>query len=386
MKKERIPLKTTLTVILGVLCPILSITLMLVVGLCGCWVITRYLSLLVIPGLFPLIWCKKRKGYLIGYLSFLLCFFLLIGTQAGIAAYKNATTIDVTPNINTEEYLPFEEKSKIVKTDSQLLDFSNVPKEDLPIIDGATAAFPVYSAFVHAVYPETTELYDGVFEYYNTVAGYWRLGKKETDIFIGAAPSAEQIAEAEENGTTFAYTQIGYEAFVFFVHKDNPIESLTLEQIKGIYSGQITNWSQVGGVDEEIVPFQRNEGSGSQSMLIRLMGDTPIIEPEIHEIVGGMGGIIREVADYKNKSTSIGFSFRYYVEGIIQNPDIKVIAIDGIAPNVENIQNGSYPIIAPVYAVTYEGNDNPHVQELIDWMLSEEGQFIIEQTGYVGMG
>ena len=74
------------------------------------------------------------------------------------------------------------------------------------------------------------------------------------------------------------------------------------------------------------------------------------------------------------------------MEGIIQNPDIKVIAIDGIAPTVENIQSGSYPIIAPVYAVTYEGNDNPHVQELINWMLSEEGQYIIEQTGYVGMG
>ena len=386
MKKDRIPLKTTLTVILGVLTPCLAVASMLLFLMTGFWQITAYLSMVIVPAAIPLIWLKKRKVYLISYCAFLLSFGILVGTQASIKAYKNATTIDVTPNINTEEYLPFEETSKIVKTDSQLLDFSNVPKEDLPIIDGATAAFPVYSAFVHAVYPETTELYDGAFEYNNTVGGYKRLGKKETDIFIGAAPSKEQIAEAEENGTTFAYTQIGYEAFVFFVHKDNPIDSLTLEQIKGIYSGEITNWSQVGGVDEEIVPFQRNEGSGSQSMLIRLMGDAPIIEPDTQEVIGFMGGIIEEVADYKNKSTSIGFSFRYYVEGIIKNPDIKLIAIDGIAPNVENIQNGSYPIIAPVYAVTYEGNDNPHVQELIDWMLSEEGQYIIEKTGYVGMG
>lgn len=386
MKTWKLVLKIILTVVLSVLCPFVSVGLMLFFLLSGYWEVTAYVSMAVLPATIPVIWLRKYKACWISYCAFLLSFCILFGTQGAMRAYEAATTIDVTPSINEQEYLPFDEDSAIIKIDSQLLDFSDVPKDELPIIDGAAAAFPVYSAFVHAVYPETTELYDGAFEYNNTVRGYRLLGEQETDIFIGAAPSKEQIAEAEENGTTFAYTQIGYEAFVFFVHKDNPIDSLTLEQIKGIYSGQITNWSQVGGDNEKIVPFQRNEGSGSQSMLIRLMGDTPIIEPDMQERVGGMGDIIEEVADYKNKSTSIGFSFRYYVEGIIKNPDIKLIAIDGIAPNVENIQNGTYPVIAPVYAVTYKGNDNPHVQELIDWILSEEGQYIIEKTGYVGMG
>ena len=304
----------------------------------------------------------------------------------GINAYIEAVTIDVTPSINVREYLPFEEDSKIVKFDSESLDFKNVPQEQLPVIDGATAAFPVYSAFVNAVYPDTTKLYDGVFEYNNTQGGYEELAEKNTDIFIGAAPSKEQIAFAEENNTTFEYTQIGSEAFVFFVHKDNPIDSLTVEQIKGIYSGQITNWKEVGGKNEKIVPFQRNEGSGSQSMLIRFMGDTPIIEPDIETRSDAMGGIIEEVADYRNKATSIGFSFRFYVEGIIKNPDIKMIAIEGVAPTKENIKNGAYPIIAPVYAMTYEGNQNENVHKLIDWILSDEGQYIIEESGYVGIG
>ena len=99
-------------------------------------------------------------------------------------------------------------------------------------------------------------------------------------------------------------------------------------------------------------------------------------------VSGSMGGIIETVADYRSKSGSLGFSFRYYVEGIIQNPDIKLIAINGIAPTVENIQNGSYPIITPLYAVTWEGNENPNVQRLLDWVLSPEGQEIIEKTGY----
>lgn len=74
------------------------------------------------------------------------------------------------------------------------------------------------------------------------------------------------------------------------------------------------------------------------------------------------------------------------MEGIIQHPNIKLIAIDSVAPNMENIKNGTYPVVTPVYAVTWSGNDNPNVQKLLDWILSEEGQNIIEETGYVGLG
>ena len=385
LNNSHLAIKILMTAVIGVICPFASIYLLIFLAFGGYWAVTVLMGLLLIPLVIPLIWIKKRKAYLIAYISFILCFAILVGTQFGIRSYNDAITIDVTPNINVHEYLPFEENSKIIKTKSEILDFCNVPKQELPIIDGATAAFPVYSAFVNAVYPETTELYDGVFEYNNTQGGYELLAQKSTDIFIGAAPSKEQVDFAEKNGTTIDYTKIGYEAFVFFVHKDNPIESLTVQQIKGIYSGKITNWKQVGGKNEKIVPFQRNEGSGSQSMLIRFMGDTPIIEPDTQTMVDGMGGIIEEVADYKNKTTSIGFSFRFYVEGIINNPDIKMIAVDGIAPTKENIRSNTYPIIAPVYAVTYEGNPNENVDKLINWILSSEGQYIIEKTGYVGM-
>ena len=257
--------------------------------------------------------------------------------------------------------------------------------ENLPKIDGAAALFPVYSAFVNAVYPETTELYDGNFEYNNTPEGYQNLAKKKTDIFIGVYPSEEQMVYAKSYGTTYEYTPIGAEAFVFFVHKDNPIDNLTTEQIRGIYSGEITNWKQVGGKNEEIAAFQRNEGSGSQSMLERFMGDKPIMEAPTEMVNDLMSGIIEEVSNYKSKSNSIGFSFRYYVEGIINNPDIKMLSVDGIAPTAENIKNGSYPIVTPIYAVTYEENTNENVDRLLEWILSEEGQYIIEETGYVGV-
>ena len=341
-----------------------------------------YLGMLVLPSLLlPLIWIKKRKKYIIRWMIPAVCYFIALGVNFGMEKYDESITINTSPNINIHEYLPFEENSKIVKMESKNLKLT----DNLPKIDGAAALFPVYSAFVNAVYPETTELYDGTFEYNNTPGGYQLLAEKKTDIFIGVYPSDEQKKYAEDCGTTFEYTPIGTEAFVFFVHKDNPIDNLTTEQIQGIYSGEITNWKQVGGKNEDIAAFQRNEGSGSQSMLKRFMGDIPIMEAPTEMVNDLMSGIIEEVSNYKSKSNSIGFSFRYYVEGIINNPDIKMLSVDGAAPTAENIKNGSYPIVTPIYAVTYEENANANVERLLEWILSEEGQYIIEETGYVGI-
>lgn len=344
--------------------------------------VLAYIGMLVIPSLLlPLIWLKKRKKFLIIWLIPAVIYFVSLGVNYGLEKYDQSITVNTAPNINVLEYLPFEEDSKIVKIDSKTLQLT----ENLPVIDGAAAFFPVYSAFVNAVYPETTELYDGVFEYNNTPDGYQLLAEKEIDLFLGVYPSEEQKSYAEECGTTFVYTPVGMEAFVFFVHKDNPIDNLTTEQIKGIYSGEITNWKQVGGKNEKIEAYQRNEGSGSQSMLKRFMADTPIMDAPTELRNDLMSGIIEKVSDYRSKSNSIGFSFRYYVEGIIQNPDIKMLSVDGIAPTAENIRNGSYPIVTPMYAVTYEENTNENVDLLLRWILSEEGQYIIEETGYVGI-
>ena len=374
-------IKILLTVVLCILTPYVLIVALLL-GAFGApqWAIL----LCFFPFIIPAIWIRRRKPYLITYVCLFLAVLIACGVQLGIAEYERSITIEVAPNINVDEYMPFREDSKIVKIDSKTLKFTE--DDELPRIDGASAAFPVYSAFVNAVYPNTkeTELHGGVFEYNTTSDGYRLLAQRKTDIFIGAGPSKSQVAYAERCGTTFVYTQIGWEAFVFFVHKDNPINSLTVEQIKGIYSGEITNWSEVGGNDEKIIPFQRDEGSGSQSMMIRFMGDTPLMEAET-KTIRGMGAVVEEVVDYQSRAGSIGYSFRYYLEGIVQNPEVKMIAVEGVAPTAENIQNNTYPIIAPVYAMTYENNPNPNVARLVEWILSEEGQYIIEKTGYVGM-
>lgn len=383
--------KNIMKIIIKILLTVGTIYLSLIVGLylsiflsiANINVVSIIWSVLLLPSfLLILIYSQKKKKFLKFWGINLLLFLIVFGINFGINKYEEYITIDTNVNINCQEYLPFEKESKIVKLDHEA---SLKLKDNLPRVDGAAAVFPVYSAFINATYPNTVRLHDDVFEYRNTVGGYRALALKESDIFFGAKPSEEQIKFAADNGTEFEYTKIGKEAFVFFVHKDNPIDGLTTEEIKKIYSGEITNWKDVGGRNEEIVAFQRNEGSGSQSMLIRFMDGTPIMEAPREQVNEFMVGIINQVSDYKNKTNSIGFSFRYYMEGIIKNPNVKLLKVDGVEPNVENIKNDKYPITASLYAVTYKDNKNENVSKLIDWVLSEEGQEIIEKTGYVGI-
>lgn len=343
----------------------------------------QYIGVFLVPALLiPFIWIHQRKMVLKIWGIVFVVYLVFFGIDLGINLYNQSITVDTSPNIVLEEYLPFTEDSKIVKLDGEA---SLKLEGDLPIIDGAAALFPVYSAFVNETYPNTVELFDGTFEYNNTVAGYDLLAQKETDIFIGVYPSQEQIDVAKKLNTEFVYTPIGAEAFVFFVHKDNPIDSLTTEQIQGIYSGKIKNWKEVGGNDEKIVAFQRNEGSGSQSMLIRFMDGKELMKAPSEQVNSLMSGIIEQVSDYRSTTASIGFSYRYYVEGIIKNPDIKIIKVDGVAPTQETIKTNKYPIVTPIYAVTYQGNENKNVDLLLQWILSKEGQEIIEKTGYAGL-
>jgi phosphate transport system substrate-binding protein len=214
----------------------------------------------------------------------------------------------------------------------------------------------------------------------------------QVDMIFAAGPSEAQLKAAETAGVTLHLTPVGREAFVFFVNSKNPVENLTVEQIQGIYSGEITNWKHLGGRLQRIRPFQRAENSGSQTSLQKLMKGKALMEPEMEDRIAGMGGIITEVASYRNHSNAIGFSFRYYATEMIKNGDIRLLALNGVEPTKETIRDGSYPIASEFYAVTASpiGEEAPQESDevmagFLEWVLSEQGQQIIEETGYVAL-
>lgn len=283
------------------------------------------------------------------------------------------------PYVDLSTYEPFQANTKAVSlNEPSALKLTG----DLPIIDGATALYPLYSAFVRATYPEKQYFYDQS-EVMSSRTGeaYKRLFIGEVDLIFAPAPSAAQIRAAEQSGRELNMTPIGREAFVFFVNSKNPVKELTTGQLKGIYSGEIKNWKEVGGKNDEIRAFQRPEDSGSQTALQKFMGNTPILEPRTENIASLMGDII-QIASYRNYKNSLGYTFRYYSTEMVQNKKIRLLAIDGIEPTKETIRSDEYPLTSEFYAIT-AGSDNPNIEAFIDWILSEQGQYLVEQTGYV---
>lgn len=280
------------------------------------------------------------------------------------------------------EYAPFTETSKAVTLDEKA---TLKIDDNLPVIDGATALYPVYSAFVQAIYPER-EYYPYKSEVMSNRTGeaYDNLINGRVDLIFALAPSANQLAEAEFLGKELKLTPIGKEAFVFFVNEKNPIKSLTVDEIKGIYAGDITNWKEVGGKRKKIRAFQRPEDSGSQTALQQFMGDVPIMDPPVEDIASLMGTIIDQVADYKNYNNAIGYTFRYYSTEMTQNNSVRLLAINDVEPTKETIRSGDYPITNELYVIT-AGSDNPHIDAFIEWILSDQGQEIVEKTGYVSI-
>ena len=297
--------------------------------------------------------------------------------------------------VDVYEYLPFAADNKLVVPDTPP---SLSITENHPRLDGAIALLPVYGAAAQAVYaglstqdygeyqddpaPKLPHIGDLV-ECNNTSYAWERLVSGKTDIFFGAPPSERQLRLASVNELEPEITPIAKDAFVFMVNIHNPVDSLTVEQIRDIYRKKITNWEDVGGADEKILAFQRPEGSGSQTaMTEQVMAGLTLAKPLQEESIAGMGDIINAVAEFRNRKEAIGYTFRWYSQVQFPSDQIKLLAINGVPPLPENIADNTYPFAGSFVAVTLRPR-SPETQALLDWLLGPEGQALIRKTGYV---
>jgi phosphate transport system substrate-binding protein len=278
-------------------------------------------------------------------------------------------------------YAPFSEGSKTAKLNEEVeLRLSAY----LPVLDGATALYPVYAAFAEAVYDEDVFMQDSVL-CTNTRSAYEAIISGDRDIIFVAGASEQQISAAKIAGADLRFTPIGHEAFVFLVGKDNPIGNITYQQIRNIYSGKTADWGTLGWHEGgEIIAFQRPEGSGSQTGLQGIMGKLPIQVPQPLPDASliGTNSLMKQISvEWQGLQPAIGYSYRYYATTMYANPDAKLLSVNGVEPSIENIQNGKYPFVADFYAVT-NGEPEGNTKLLINWILSRQGQEIIEKTGY----
>lgn len=264
--------------------------------------------------------------------------------------------------------------------------------DNYPKVDASLATQPLTNAFIKNFTGED-EISDEYLDYTNTHPGYIRLIDKEVDLIVVTEPSQEELDYAAQKNVELEVVPVVREGFVFYVNSENSVDGLTTEQIQDIYIGKIKNWSEVGGKDGEIRPFQRPKNSGSQTgMLSLVMKDKEIMEPLKEDLIDTMESIINLTADYDNGKNAIGYSYYYYATTMFDTIDsevankIKLLSVDGIEPSNENIKKEKYPLNTAYYIVIRK--DEPQdsdVRKLRDMMLSERGQKVAEEAGYVGV-
>ena len=258
-------------------------------------------------------------------------------------------------------------------------------KENYPRVDASLAIHPLVDAIAanflcvdesELDYEYTTSRSSDV--YHNLIDG-------KVDVIFAAEISPEDEAYAREKGVELKIIPATASAFVFIVNSENPVDGLTFEQIQDIYTGKVTNWSQVGGVDADIIPYQRPTGSGSQTAMLSLvMKDKKIMDPPTTQLQMEMGELVDAIADYDNAADAIGYSYFYYVNTMYKRDTIKMLAVDGVAPSIETIKNGEYPIFTNGFIVLRadEPDDSP-ASKWVDAVLGKRGSHIIEAKGYV---
>ena len=275
-----------------------------------------------------------------------------------------------------------------------------VSEEGFPRIDGSTSAAPLGAKILCAMMEmpcEWVEFIDGNrylmpdltsysddfprFGHQGTHAAYINLIEGNTDlILVARSPSQEEIELAEFSGVTFDIKPIGLDAFVFMVNEDNPVHGLSIDEIQGIYTGEITNWQEVGGPPVSITPYQRDDQSGSQQLMNSMvMKGVPMVEAP--DLV-----LLKMIAPFyaiSEDPQGIGYSVFYYEENMAPNEYIKLIAVDGVQPTLDSIKNREYPFTSEVYSVTRADSSPANLGvRLQEWLLTQEGQELVTQSGY----
>ncbi len=273
---------------------------------------------------------------------------------------------------------------------------------DYPSMDGSTVCVPMAMEFARQWLNLPEEDLNGFVNFSTTPYAYDRLTNglpnplvtivsrgvmmddtHPIDIVIGTGPNADERDAFDGAGVEYVMVPVCFDAFVFLVNAENPVDGLTEQQIQQIYTGAVTRWSEVGS-DERLViqPYQRPHGSGSQTAMEEMvMKEYNLTAAEPNYISDGMADLIAQVGNYDNGRDAIGYSYLYYVDALYKSGSIKVLAVNGFAPTPENLRSGAYPYTVNYFAVYVKGNEK--AEAFVNWMISEEGQAVIGQAGYV---
>jgi ABC-type phosphate transport system substrate-binding protein len=248
-----------------------------------------------------------------------------------------------------------------------------------------------YRALAKVLPPEKTRLgaiiNQQVVVHTGTHGSYVTLMDKKSDLILAARePLAAEIEAAKQKGVAFDVRPVALDAFVFIVNRANPVRGLTTKQLKAIYTRKVKKWNEVGGPDATISAFQRNATSGSQGLMLSVFmkGDKITTGDKgwtRRMISSGMGGPFHKLT---RDHLGIGYSVYFYEHFMSASPYTRTLAVDGVIPGYGTIRSGKYPYVTKVYvAVRKDQPATSSACKLRDWLLTDEGQAVVQESGYV---
>lgn len=273
-----------------------------------------------------------------------------------------------------------------------------------PSIDGSTVCVPLAMELARQWLDLPEEDLNGFVNFSTTPYAYDRLFRRKpnpmvtiasrgimmddthpVDLVMGTGPNADERQAAADAGAELVMVPVCYDAFVFLVNSENPVDGLTADQIRGIYTGAVSRWDEVGGPkDSLIAAYQRPHGSGSQTAMEELVMDGFQLQAvEGNYISEGMSDLIAQIGNYDNSENAIGYSYLYYVDSLYKSGSLKVLSVDGAAPTPENLRSGAYPFTVYYYAVYTRGNEV--AERFTEWLVSDAGQACVAQAGYIAL-
>lgn len=177
----------------------------------------------------------------------------------------------------------------------------------------------------------------------------------------------------DEEAEKLDATVVGLDGIALVVNPANKLEDITLQDLAKVYSGEITNWKELGGDDKSIVVIGREDGSGTRDGFESIvMGDK---EPKYAQELESTGSVINAVA---TTDGAIGYASLANVD-----ETVKALKVGGVEATEENVKSGTYEVQRPFICATLKGSDNKLVKAYIDFILSEEGQALVLAQGAV---
>ena len=248
-------------------------------------------------------------------------------------------------------------------------------RENMPRLNGSTSAVPLAEAVCSVLLGESREEVADLVQFSRTTASYEALMAGEDDLLLAGEPE-QAVMERLEAGDRWLLTPFASDALVFVVNADKPVDRLSTEQLQKFYSGEITNWSEVGGADGEIACIGREANSGTRDGFESITGteDTCKLSQELTST----GAVIEAV---KNSPNAIGYASLSAVEG---KEGIKALTVNGVACSEETVLDGSYEIQRPFVLVTKsDASLSTAAQAFFDYAPSKDASALIRNAGAV---